>query len=115
MKQGKIDIFVFADWKGLDQLKLMGVLSAHFAKGKKAFSFEYDSEWIKTESQRLIDPDIQFFSGVQFPNQKENFGINIPVGQWHTIEVLEAGTVIFECKDGPYRPLDGSDMMFLGL
>lgn len=46
---------------------------------------------------------------------KENFGINIPVGQWHTIEVLETGTVIFECKDGPYKPLDGSDMLFLGL
>jgi len=42
---------------------------------------------------------------------KENFGINIPKGQWHTIEVLEPGTVIFECKDGPYRPLDSNDIL----
>ena len=55
--------------------KMMGILSAHYGKGKKAFGFEYDKNWIKTESQRLIDPDIQFFSGAQFPNNKENFGV----------------------------------------
>lgn len=33
------------------------------------------------------------------------YGIDIPVGQLHTVDVLEHGTVIFECKDGPYIPL----------
>lgn len=33
------------------------------------------------------------------------YGIHIPAGQWHTLEVLESGTVIFEVKDGPYTPL----------
>ena len=75
MKQAKFDIYVFADWKGMAEPKLMGVLSAHYGKGKKAFGFEYDKEWIKTGSQRLMDPDIQFFSGAQFPNNKENFGV----------------------------------------
>lgn len=40
-----------------------------------------------------------------------NFGIHIPKGQWHTIEVLEHGTVIFEVKDGPYIPLANDDML----
>jgi serine/threonine-protein kinase HipA len=75
MQQGKFDIYVFADWKSLSEPKLMGILSAHYGKGKKAFSFEYDQNWLSTESQRLIDPDIQFFSGAQFPNNKENFGV----------------------------------------
>jgi serine/threonine-protein kinase HipA len=75
MKQGKFDIYVYADWKGMAEPKLMGILSAHYGKGKKAFGFEYDKDWIQTESQRLIDPDIQFFSGAQFPNNKENFGV----------------------------------------
>lgn len=75
MAQNKFDIYVFAHWKGMLEPKLIGVLSAHFAKGKKAFSFEYDKQWIKSEEQRLLDPDIQFFSGTQFPNNKENFGI----------------------------------------
>lgn len=43
--------------------------------------------------------------------QAGRFGVNIPQGQWHTLEVLESGTVIFEVKDGPYAPLGEEDMM----
>ena len=39
------------------------------------------------------------------------YGIDIPVGQWHTLEVLESGTVIFEVKDGPYTPLSAEDIL----
>lgn len=41
----------------------------------------------------------------------DNFGIHIPAGQWHTLEVLETGTVIFEVKDGPYAPLAPDEVM----
>ena len=75
MAEGKFDIHVFADWTGLEGATLIGTLSAHFAKGKKAFSFEYDKNWLKTDGQRLLDPDIEFYSGPQFPANKENFGI----------------------------------------
>ena len=75
MAGGKFDIYVFADWIGLEEPTLIGTLSAHFAKGKKAFSFEYDKDWLKTDAQRLIDPDIEFYSGPQYPANKENFGI----------------------------------------
>jgi serine/threonine-protein kinase HipA len=77
MVKGKLDIFVYAHWKGLPKPKLIGVLSAHYAKGRKAFGFEYDKEWIKSKQQLLLDPDIQFYSGPQYPNNKENFGIFI--------------------------------------
>lgn len=40
-----------------------------------------------------------------------NYGINIPAGQWHTLEVLCSGTVIFEVKDGPYRPMSPEDLL----
>ena len=75
MATGKFDIYVFADWAALEKPTLVGVLSAHFAKGKKAFSFEYDKDWLKTDAQRLLDPDIAFYSGLQYPANKENFGI----------------------------------------
>ena len=39
------------------------------------------------------------------------YGISIPAGQWHTIEVLEKGTVIFEVKEGPYSPLNEDDIL----
>ena len=37
--------------------------------------------------------------------------LNIPIGQWHTVLVLESGTVILECKDGKYEPLGEGDVM----
>ena len=39
-------------------------------------------------------------------------GLCIPVGQWHTVNVLEP-TVIIECKDGKYEPLSQEDMISL--
>ena len=38
------------------------------------------------------------------------YGLSIPVGQWHGIEVFEP-TVILECKDGAYEPLSPEDVL----
>lgn len=43
----------------------------------------------------------------------ERLGVDIPAGQWHTLEVLETGTVIFEVKEGPYAALEPSDILEL--
>ena len=40
-----------------------------------------------------------------------NYGLDIPAGQWHSIEVLESGTVILEVKDGPYIPFQPEDIL----
>ena len=71
----KTDIWVYADWKGLINPKCMGILSAQQTKGRKAFSFSYDKEWNNSREQLLIDPDIVWYSGQQYPNAKENFGV----------------------------------------
>lgn len=44
---------------------------------------------------------------------KGNYGAHVPAGQWHTVEILEKGTVIFEVKQGPYRPLSEEDILSL--
>ena len=72
---GKTDIFVYAHWVGMVEPKCIGVLSAQQAKGRKAFSFEYNKEWITSKEQMLLDPDISWYSGTQYPNSKENFGV----------------------------------------
>ena len=33
-----------------------------------------------------------------------NYGIQIPANTWHSLEVLESESVIFEVKEGPYIP-----------
>ena len=30
------------------------------------------------------------------------YGVNIPKGVWHKLESLESGSVVFECKEGPF-------------
>lgn len=37
--------------------------------------------------------------------------MNIPIGQWHTVRALESGSVILECKDGPYEPQGATDIL----
>ena len=37
--------------------------------------------------------------------------LQVPAGQWHSIEVLDSGTVILEAKDGPYIPLADEDVL----
>jgi serine/threonine-protein kinase HipA len=75
MTATKTDILVYAHWSRMEKPKSIGVLSAQQAKGKKAFSFEYDSDWIKSKEQMLLDPDITWYTGPQYPNGKENFGV----------------------------------------
>ena len=42
------------------------------------------------------------------PNSAQ-VGMSVPVGQWHALESLEEGSIIFECKDGAYQPLSAED------
>ena len=40
-------------------------------------------------------------------------GMNKLAGQWHNLECLESGTVLFESKDGAWSPLKDEDVMIL--
>ena len=37
--------------------------------------------------------------------------LNVPAMQWHSLKSLESGTVLLECKDGPWAPLGEGDVM----
>lgn len=39
--------------------------------------------------------------------------LNVPAGQWHTVKALESGSVILECKEGAYEPLQDCDIQSL--
>ena len=48
---------------------------------------------------------------VDLAPDSDSVALNIPIGQWHTVEVLESGTVILEAKDGPYEPIGPEDIL----
>ncbi len=64
----------------------------------KMFVVFYDSLGAQTE-RYLLDPTMG------------NYGVHIPKGQWHGVEVIEP-SAIFEVKDGPYTPLQQEDIMY---
>ena len=69
-------IYVYADWVGLGKPTLMGLLHSTLLRGKEIFSFEYDEAWLRSRSAQTLDPDLGFFSGIQYLNdEKPNFGI----------------------------------------
>ena len=37
--------------------------------------------------------------------------VQVEKGQWHSLKVLEEGTVVFEAKDGKNEPLADEDIM----
>ena len=63
----------------------------------KMFVVFYNDMGVQTE-RYLLDPD------------QGNYGVQIPAGQWHGIEVIKS-SAIFEVKDGPYIPLEPEDTL----
>ena len=39
-------------------------------------------------------------------------GLSVPVGQWHSLECLESGSVILEAKDGPWEAMKDEDVLY---
>ncbi|MBB1551565.1 MAG: WbuC family cupin fold metalloprotein [Prevotella sp.] len=66
-------------------------------RGKLRMMFYNDDKEIIEET--ILSPD------------SANYGIHIPAGVWHAMEVLASGTVIFETKDGPYAPIQDCDIL----
>ena len=64
----------------------------------KVVQHYYDDNGNKTASCELA------------PNSSQ-VGMSVPVGQWHALESLEEGSIIFECKDGAYQPLSAEDIL----
>ena len=64
----------------------------------KVVQHYYDDNGNKTASYELA------------PNSAQ-VGMSVPIGQWHALESLEEGSVIFECKDGAYQPLSAEDIL----
>lgn len=77
---------------------------------------EYYQE-LKVESLELKDSSkvqssrVQKVQEIELSPNGQTVALNIPAGQWHTVRVLESGTVIIEMKDGAYEPTQECDIL----
>lgn len=46
--------------------------------------------------------DGSILEDVVLSQESGNYGVDIPKNVWHKLESLESGSVIFECKEGPF-------------
>ncbi len=53
----------------------------------------------------FFDDEGKVTDKVELSPAEGRYGIEIPAGVWHSIVVLEKGTVIYEAKQGPYIPI----------
>jgi serine/threonine-protein kinase HipA len=75
MATNKTDVLVYIDLLDANGEKLLGTLYAHQAKARKTFSFQFHEKFLASEKPILLDPDISWNKGQQFPLGKSIFGI----------------------------------------
>ena len=57
--------------------------------------------------------DGSIIEDVVLSQESGNYGVDIPKNVWHKLESLESGSVIFECKEGPFEPIGPEDILAL--
>ncbi|GHU70846.1 toxin HipA [Bacteroidia bacterium] len=72
-KEQETEVLVYADWYIYNSPRLIGKLWFSSLRGKAVYSFEYESEWLKTGIS--IDPELPLFEGKQYAALNDNFGI----------------------------------------
>ena len=69
------DVYVFADWEGLETPTLVGTLRSDVVKNKEHFSFAYDEKWLQSGFVQKIDPQLHLYAGDQHGSEQQNFRI----------------------------------------
>lgn len=61
----------------------------------------------------VYDNDGKVVEEYMLKNQDGQYGIQVSANIWHSLEVLESGTVIFEVKEGPYVPNEKNNILII--
>ena len=107
-------IYAYFDDFRVDSPIRMGCLFAQPSRGKEIFSFEFDSEWLKTPYCRLLDPDLQLFKGRQFlADTKTNFGIfaDSAPDRWGRVLLERRESIRAKDEQQPRKTLMESDFL----
>lgn len=107
-------IFVYADWHGLKEAALIGLLTAEIVRGKEIFSFEYIREWLESPHSLYLDPDLQLFEGRQYlRDENPNFGMFLDSSpdRWGRILMKRREAILARKEERRQQPLFESDFL----
>ena len=57
--------------------------------------------------------DGSIIESVVLSQEEGLYGVDIPKGVWHKLESLESGSVVFECKEGPFVPHETEGILYV--
>jgi serine/threonine-protein kinase HipA len=107
-------VLVYADWPGLNNPTLLGILRSTRVKGKEVFSFEYNDAWLKSGNAQNLDPDLRLYSGPQYlAGEKSNFGIFLDSSpdRWGRTLMDRREALLARREDRKPRPLFETDYL----
>ena len=61
----------------------------------------------------IYNDDGTILESVVLSHEDGLYGVDIPKGVWHKLESLESGSVVFECKEGPFVEHEQEGVMTL--
>lgn len=108
------NVLVYADWSGMDQPALIGLLTADVVRGKEVFSFEYAEEWLQSSKGQILDPDLQLYSGPHYPkDNKPNFGMFLDSSpdRWGRVLMKRREAILARQEDRPAKILYELDFL----
>ena len=109
MKTGHRRIQVFLD---ADTRQSLGVLTIQIVRGREVFSFEFAEDWLGSRACRMLDPDLQLYTGPQFTT-KPNFGLFLDSApdRWGRQLMRRQESFCAREENRPPKPLFESDYL----
>lgn len=108
------ELFVFAQWAGMDEPFYMGLLSAESIRGKEVFSFNYSDDWLESNYCQILDPELKFYSGAQYASdEKSNFGVFLDSSpdRWGRLLMRRRESAISKLEKRPEKTLRETDYL----
>lgn len=107
-------IYVYESFNS-DESNLMGRLYVGEGKSSDNFSFEFDENWLSNHKRNyIIDPELQLYSGRQYPVNKNIFGIfaDSSPDRWGRV-LMQRRERIYADKEGrkPRKLTDGDYLL----
>lgn len=108
------EIYIYFDDTSTVEPLMVGLLTAQQVRGHEVFSFEFTEDWLKNSHCRLLDPDLQLFSGRQYlPENKTNFGLFLDSSpdRWGRVLLDRRESYRAKAEQRPRKNLQESDYL----
>ena len=113
MTEKQKNIYVYDDFSFSEPM-LLGRLYVNTIKGGESYSFEYEREWLKATDMKInLDPSIMPFTGRQYPEDGNMFGMfaDASPDRWGRMLMNKRERILADREGRKPRKLHSSDFL----